>query len=348
MEEHEELAQIRQALLQANLLDYEEALTKAEEPPPPTAAHRRWEARFLRRPAARRNWRRGLQIAACAALTVVLTGIVFLDANAAAGQWMTRWITGGGEARTTEKLRGEAAAGQPQVWAPVHLPEGYEETDRLDQGNQRHLRYCGEDPGLWIEFSYQQGTDSGMGELEQERTTSSSVYINGHQGRFYPADRKDPNLLLWSDTENDVSFFLASWLPADTLIEIASSVTQVGLLDPWALTALPAGYAETDYTDWGSSVEIVYRAEDPAEEIVFSYMLLKEGAGLRGEKGSMIPERERVSIRGSIGQAHAATDGSPNLVMWFDEAAGYTFLLSSRLPIADLLPLAESAALVER
>lgn len=114
------------------------------------------------------------------------------------------------------------------------------------------------------------------------------------------------------------------------------------------MTALPAGYAETDYTDWGSSVEIVYRAEDPAEEIVFSYMLLKEGAGLRGEKGSMIPERERVSIRGSIGQAHAATDGSPNLVMWFDEAAGYTFLLSSRLPIADLLPLAESAALVER
>ena len=86
MEEHEELAQIRQALLQANLLDYEEALTKAEEPPPPTAAHRRWEARFLRRPAARRNWRRGLQIAACAALTVVLTGIVFLDANAAAGR----------------------------------------------------------------------------------------------------------------------------------------------------------------------------------------------------------------------------------------------------------------------
>lgn len=52
MSDPTEFWKIRNGLLQANFLDYQEALRTAPAAPSPTPAHRRWEKKFLRNPAA--------------------------------------------------------------------------------------------------------------------------------------------------------------------------------------------------------------------------------------------------------------------------------------------------------
>ena len=79
MSDPTEFWKIRNGLLQANFLDYQEALRTAPAAPSPTPAHRRWEKKFLRNPAAcrRRQDRpprtKALRAAACVLLALGLS-----------------------------------------------------------------------------------------------------------------------------------------------------------------------------------------------------------------------------------------------------------------------------------
>ena len=114
----------------------------------------------------------------------------------------------------------------------------------------------------------------------------------------------------------------------------------------WVPNFLPDGYTQENCYDLGNLVDIFYVAKDPKMRIHFSYQQITNGT-----EENLDNEHYRISsisIHGMQGYQYIATDDSPNILLWFDTDAGYSFLLASRLPIATLKIMAENVAPVEK
>ncbi len=231
MSDPTEFWKIRNGLLQANFLDYQEALRTAPAAPGPSPAHRRWEKRFLRNPAAycRRQNRpprtKVLRAIACVLLALGLSCAALLTTSAQAREWVARWFIRESDTHTSYDFQGSVPAGEMATWAPTYLPKGYTETDYTDLGNIVDIRYnttC--DPEFWITFSYQRLAEGSGEDLDNEYHTISDIFINGVYGQLYTATNDSPNMIVWFDEKNGYSFFLAARLPVEELTHIAESV----------------------------------------------------------------------------------------------------------------------------
>lgn len=230
MSDPTEFWKIRNGLLQANFLDYQEALRTAPAAPVPSPAHRRWEKKFLRNPAAyRRRQNRPsrtkvLRAAACVLLALGLSCAALLTTSAQAREWVARWFIRESSTHTSYDFQGSVPAGEMADWAPTYLPEGYAETDRFDLGRLVDIFYSTNDPNLRIHFSYQRLSLGGGENLDNEYHIISDIFINGIYGQLYTATNDSPNMIVWFDEKNGYSFFLAARLPVEELTHIAESV----------------------------------------------------------------------------------------------------------------------------
>lgn len=116
-------------------------------------------------------------------------------------------------------------------------------------------------------------------------------------------------------------------------------------LRDWVPTYLPDGYEQTDYIDLVNMVNILYNNDDPSMEIEFSYQLLTDGSEYSLDDEHHTPSH--VSIHGMSGQFLTATNGTQNMLIWFDEANHHVFLLMSRQSRDILIQIAESVVLVK-
>lgn len=116
-------------------------------------------------------------------------------------------------------------------------------------------------------------------------------------------------------------------------------------LRDWVPTYLPDGYEQTDYIDLTNMVNILYNNDDPSMEIEFSYQLLTDGSEYSLDDEHHTPSH--VSIHGMSGQFLTATNGTQNMLIWFDEANQHVFLLMSRQSRDILIQIAESVVLVK-
>lgn len=234
MSDPTEFWKIRNGLLQANFLDYQEALRTAPAAPSPSPAHRRWEKKFLRNPAAcrRRQDRpprtKALRAAACVLLALGLSCAVLLTSSAQARGWVARWVIRESNTHTSYDFQGSVPAGEMADWAPAYLPKGYAEAERIDLGNMVDIFYYIDDPNfdpnLRINFSYQRLCLGGGEDLDNEYHIISDIFINGIYGQLYTATNDSPNMIVWFDEKNGYSFFLAARLPVEELTRIAESV----------------------------------------------------------------------------------------------------------------------------
>lgn len=230
MDNNSEVFQIRQALLQAAMEDYEEALINTPSTPAHSPAYRRWEKRLLRNPTAllhrqsRAPWAKALRMAACLLLAVCLSFVTVLATSAQAREWVARWIVRESATHNSYDFQGPAPADQMATWAPTYLPEGYTQTRYNDLENLVDIFYGTDNPDLQIHFSYQR-LASGRGErLDNEHYTISDIFINGIYGQLYTASDNYPNMIVWFDESAGYSFFLAARLPVDELVKIAECV----------------------------------------------------------------------------------------------------------------------------
>ncbi len=225
-----EAFQIRQALLQAALEDYQNALISAPSAPAHSPAYCRWEKRLLRNPVAllrrqgRTPWAKALRTAACLLLVVSLSAATILATSAQAREWVARWIVRENDTHISYDFQGPAPADQMAAWAPTYLPEGYTQTRYNDLENLVDIFYGTDNPEMQIHFSYQR-LASGEGEnLDNEHYTTSDIFINGIYGQLYTASDNYPNMIVWFDESAGYSFFLAAQLPVNELVKIAESV----------------------------------------------------------------------------------------------------------------------------
>lgn len=230
MNDTKEFFQIRSALLQANLQDYQEALDAVPQSPAVSSAHRRWEKKFLRNPAAFRRrrdrapWAKALRTAACLMLAACLSCAALLATNAQAREWVARWITRENDTHTSYDFQGRAPTGKLDAWAPAYLPEGYVETEHIDLDGMVDIFYNTDDPEQRIHFSYQFMSPGSGEDLDNEHHTISDIFINDIYGQLYTATDDSPNMLVWFDESSGYSFFLAARLPVQELCKIAESI----------------------------------------------------------------------------------------------------------------------------
>ena len=183
MEPRSDLAKIRQALLEANFLDYQDALAQAPAAPPPSAKHRRWEMRFLRNPPgflrrqSRPAWVKVLQTAACILLALCLSFAALLATNAQAREWVVQWILREQGDLSSYQFQGSFPANKKDFWFPAALPEGYQQTDFIEKGELISLFYNGKDPSQWIEFSYLPIAEGNGMILDTDHHTVSSCFF---------------------------------------------------------------------------------------------------------------------------------------------------------------------------
>lgn len=230
MSDPTEFWKIRNGLLQANFLDYQEALRTAPAAPSPSPAHRRWEKKFLRNPAAYRR-RKGrspqtkvLRAAACVLLALGLSCAALLTTSAQAREWVARWFIRESSTHTSYDFQGSVPAGEMAAWAPTYLPEGYAETERIDLGNMVDIFYNTDDHRMWIEFSYLRLSEGNGIDLDNEYHVATDIFINGTYGHLYTATNDSPNMVTWFEEETDYAFLLSSRLPPEELISIAESI----------------------------------------------------------------------------------------------------------------------------
>lgn len=230
MSDPTEFWKIRNGLLQANFLDYQEALRTAPAAPSPSPAHRRWEKKFLRNPAAcRRRQNRPprtkvLRVAACVLLALGLSCAALLTTSAQAREWVARWFIRESDTHTSYDFQGSVPAGEMAAWAPTYLPEGYAETERIDLGNMVDIFYNTDDHRMWIEFSYLRLSEGNGIDLDNEYHVATDIFINGTYGHLYTATNDSPNMVTWFEEETDYAFLLSSRLPPEELISIAESI----------------------------------------------------------------------------------------------------------------------------
>lgn len=119
----------------------------------------------------------------------------------------------------------------------------------------------------------------------------------------------------------------------------------VDQLGRWEISALPEGYQETDFVDLNNVICVTYGNGDPEQNIYLDYQLLTTGGNesLDNEWHTISP----VSVSGHPGQLFTSTiAGEVNMLLWIDEEAKHSFLLTSRLPGDALIQMAESVTLV--
>ncbi|MDY3014410.1 MAG: DUF4367 domain-containing protein [Evtepia sp.] len=231
MEPRSDLVQIRQALLEANFLDYQDALAQAPAAPIPSNKHLRWEKRFLRNPTgflrrqSRPPWVKVLQTAACILLALCLSFAALLTTNAQAREWVAQWILRERDNLSSYQFQGSLPANQKDFWFPATLPEGYQQTDFIEKGDLISLFYNGADPSQWIEFSYLPIAEGNGMVLDTDHHTVSSCSVQGLPGKLYTATIPDsPNMLVWLHEREGYAFLLSSPLPGKDLIQIADHV----------------------------------------------------------------------------------------------------------------------------
>lgn len=231
MDNNSEVFQIRQALLQAAMEDYEEALINTPSTPAHSPAYRRWEKRLLRNPTAllhrqsRSSWAKPLRIAACLLLVLSITFGVTLSISPQARAAISRWFVQLFDSHISYNFQGEPTT-QPVNWTASYLPEGYKQTEYIDLINMISIIYSNGDPETEIELSFQRLQD-GCGEcLDNEWHTIQDISIHGMPGQLFTSTRENGiNMLLWFNLEKEYSLLLLARLDCDTLIKIAEGVT---------------------------------------------------------------------------------------------------------------------------
>ena len=83
---------------------------------------------------------------------------------------------------------------------------------------------------------------------------------------------------------------------------------------------------------------VAYRGPGPESDLF--YQRMSEGGGWYVDRSGRTAESVAVGAR--PGRLYRAEDGQPNVLVWFDEEAQYTFCLWSMRSADELLSLAES------
>lgn len=198
--------------------------------PPPEDCEHQFSAQFEQTMCKlirhQKGWYRILQRVAVVFLALIVSGGIWLSADADASAAFSQWVRDIYENSIVYRFfHNTQEIPELKQFRPAWLPEGYKEESVTGEDYQVLIRYCNAEGDI-IHFHYMEMDDHAEAFIFLDGMADPvDVVINGMQGYFYQAiDTKDWNELHWFDTENKVAFQISSSLEKSTMLHIAESI----------------------------------------------------------------------------------------------------------------------------
>lgn len=134
-----------------------------------------------------------------------------------------RWVMELYETHITYRFHGETLAGNMPDYMISRLPEGFFESDRIENEAVVEIFYEGADGGI-ICFSYIH-MQKGIVSIATTKDGVTPVTVNGFQGLlFVPSGPGAIARVIWNDSRVNLQFSIDSTLGADAVMDMAESV----------------------------------------------------------------------------------------------------------------------------
>lgn len=221
---------LRQGLLLAAAEDAEELERNEDEEIAFSPKYLRFREKFLEDPlryAKRKKrpvWKKVLQTAACLLLSAALGLAALLAVSSEARAGLKQWIRTLSDTSVSYDFYAEPTNQLPPRYEIGALPEGYAETERIENPKLVSVSYQSENnPRIYFDYMYM---EEGVATLVDTREAEvSDVEVNGNKGDFYySSDGSESNAIIWIDEDAGILFCLDMWAEKDEALRIAESV----------------------------------------------------------------------------------------------------------------------------
>lgn len=281
---------------------------------------------------------RVIQTAACFLLVVLLSGCAVLTISQEARAVFVGWMKELQQEWFSYYYAGEIEGGPKNtVYYPMWLPEGYQEVEAPEPGTFVRALYKNESDEL-LSFAYQVGLEKMTFHVEWEDTELQQVTGSGLEADFYQNTPDGANVLVWTDEEQGIVFWLAAQLPEEELIQVAENVQESEPLD-WVYrpTWLPGPVALVSSVEENGEGNTVY---ETGEGDLLTFCYSKSGTSPYAKRTD---GQEVILEKGTAILYPPEEGGSDSVLVWMDDETGYVLWLVSPISVEDMVKFAESA-----
>ena len=227
---------MRRVLLDSLKLDAESAAS-GELAFEPTPRYQRQMAAMVKDPLkwerrrARPMWKNVAQKAAVILLVFSLSLGSLMAVSPTVRAAVVRWVTEWYETHVVYRFSGEQIADEMPRYEVTDLPEGYDETERVEWPSYVSIIYqnVNDENASWIYLQYiymQQGASSNFG---IENADIIPVTVNGLEGQLYLTRDTEgaDSTITWIVPDENMLFAVSAALNANDILHIAESVSLV-------------------------------------------------------------------------------------------------------------------------
>lgn len=335
---------LKTALLEAYYMELEdmpseETLSMDEELTFSVAFERRMK-RLIRRTSHPIGYR-VIQTVACILLVAMLSGCTVLAVSPEAREAFVGWVREVYETMFVYHYVGPVQEIPEGVfYAPSWMPEGYREIKRSDSGPTRNIFYQNSEGDI-AAFYYTADPETLRLYIEAEYAAGQSTCVKEYAATLYMDQREQQaNVLVWTDTETNILFFISAHATSEELINMAESVEIVPT--EYHPTYITEGYLLYDKFVTDRNTILIYKNE-MGKFLSLSYGLAPEDNwAYQYTDGSYI--KKRVFVNETPADLYLpAEEGLFSKLLWSDlEEEGAFFTITACLPEEEILRFAES------
>ena len=282
---------------------------------------------------------RVVQAAACLLLAALLSGCTALAISPEIRAAFVGWMREVYETWFVYRYIGEEQpTSEDTVYFPAWVPEGYEEIVSPQTGTFVRTQYENSAKEL-LTVSYVKGTETSSLSVEWAGAVVRQTSVGHLPADLYLNPDGGPNILVWTDTERDVAFWITAPLSEKELIRIAESIQESDPIPKrYRMSLVPMNYgAYTDISivDEDGHGRAVYE-NDQGFSITFGY----------SNDVAYVPRPETKSstvyVWGTEAKLYPASedDGDKTLIWMADD--GTTLWVCSPLPDDEMLYIANN------
>lgn len=183
------------------------------------------------------------QAVACLLLAALLSGCTVLAISPEVRAAFVGWVREVYESWFVYRYTGEEQPTQENtVYFPSWVPDGYEEIVAPQAGTFVRTQYENSKKDL-LTVSYLKGTETSTLNVEWDKATVQQSLVGNLPADLYLNPDDGPNILVWTDTEKDVAFWITAPLAEEELVRIAESIQgSAPMPKRYCVTWLPLNY----------------------------------------------------------------------------------------------------------
>lgn len=203
-----------------------------ESLPEPSECNHQFSPRFerkMKRLLSRANHPilyRTLRSVASILLVIMIAFGSILTVNAEAREIVFGWVKQQYENFYEYFFEGDADTNDSAKYQPGWMPDRCELVTIQETAGGETYIYTDEN-GMLVQFYYIFDPDSQKMYIDTVEYLTESISVNGHSGEIYIAlNETETNSIVWSDTSNDVLFYVSGDYDREVLIKIAENIVQ--------------------------------------------------------------------------------------------------------------------------